>query len=136
MNRIIFLFLIAFVFSPIASTAQSTNDSCKTGMDLYDFAITELIKLEPDSDIKEVETMLEKCSTLFQDALPYLEQCFHFDPNNEKVTEALINTYVVLNLEEQMVNDYYNKLMEQFNDIATPGTDKPGAIQIPNDGTR
>jgi hypothetical protein len=110
--------LPAFVFAQIPADekkASADKDSYTLGMEYYNSAMGELLKLEPGADAMEIIEIHEKSYPLFLKALPYLKECFKADPNNEEVEKAMMYTYTALDMEKALVEEYHKRMMSRID---------------------
>ncbi len=87
----------------LAAQPNNFNANYNMGIVIFNKAV-DLINLQDyDTNLMDLETIMETCSGLFAEALPYVEKANNLQPNNENLLKALAGIYHNLGDMENLV---------------------------------
>lgn len=96
----------------IRSDSNNWKANYNLGIMYYNKAVNIIDKLDPDTDIKEINAVQEKCAVIFKQSLPYMLKANTIDPTKVEVWEGLAGIYFGLNEYEK--SNFYKKKAEEL----------------------
>jgi len=77
----------------LAADPNNFNANYNMGIVIFNKAVDIINRQDYDTNLMDLESIMETCSSLFAEALPYVEKANNLQPNNENLLKALAGIY-------------------------------------------